>query len=1341
MTRRRSENPIDAPRASAFVTDKDGEAGDISVHRRRILRQAPGARACLIVCFGLFSIGAQTLLFREAMTAFEGHDIGVGCFFGAWFLWIAVGALIVCRFPDLVTRLTRITELLFMGYVPAFCLQYGLIVFFRDLAGIEPYAFLSLQHILGGCLLVTAPVSLLTGMLFPVLCRWVETEATLPVGRVYVLEAVGSLLGGLGVTVMYYYGAGTACIFLALAMLSFAVAAWSSWLPCSNKPSLLKRVLTLTGLLLCVAAWVLRADTSITRMVQTRKWQELLPTGTLQGAFLTPQAEYLCGTYQDQWIVMREGSACETLGDQTEAGRLAAMTLCQNVAAERILVFGDGLELCRSFLKSTHVSAVDWFHPDPHYIAAMTTQVPETLLPKDERLHCHSGDVRDWLSDHAETYDIVMLNLPETTNAVSMRFMTREFLAQVKQSLGYGGLVALGIPGGENVLGEELVYVGACTRETLATQFSQTLLVPGERSFFLCSNLPYLDDSPAVLQRRFQVLENAQAIYPPEALSTLYRPQKAKEVLQAYDQLDWAPAQLVNSYARPNHYLYQLLFVSKQSGLSLLGPAHTLMRSGPRLLLFPVILLMLVRIIYLAKTVSRRCQSVDSEPVPGRALDVTLLVGAAGAVGIGTVIILMYMFQMRYGSLYFYVGVISSLFMLGLSAGAFCLQRSLTRYKAQAPRTLAMLLMLVTLHGICLLGIGLSLGLHLSQWDFALFLLLGGLCCGGYVPLAARILNAASMDMDSTAGRLQAADHLGAALGGCLASLLLIPLFGAQWALYTLAIFILIHIVLLGTQYYQLAHPGPRIYAHPLFTPLGYVLFAVTLCGLAASYIVTQAELPSVSTENSLYVEAWMQRRRMTEKTVDQASAGEGLDYAEIHKGTQLKGYVFDSAAWSEPVYGYGGPMALVAFAEPNGLLIDFKVTHSQETPGYLQWLGEWMASLRGQGLFGAQTLDGVDGVSGATLSSQAILSLLANAGQHFAGAVLAQEAMPEPISPHWTKTLDWKLLSWASALILALAAIYHGRLWSRVLVLTYVTAISGFWLNRQYALDQVTRLLQGEGLLSVPLASLCLLLGVPLLVCLFGNIYCGYLCPFGALQELLGLIIPKRYKPTLALSALTQARFIKYGLLFVLVLGFFISRNTKVLGSDPLVSFFSLRFRSQDIVTSTGFVIALLVLVGGLFFTRLWCRYLCPTGAFLSLFNHLAGPKRLFPAKKLGRCEFGLSTHDQLDCIYCDRCRYQSPLIPARADTVTRSEPGLVSRLFLLALLCMAILICAPAWQPGSATGFAVAASDSDGPVGLQGKPRDVDVERIEEMIQQGRLSDQEALFYRRGPDDGNQP
>ncbi|GAF95996.1 unnamed protein product, partial [marine sediment metagenome] len=36
-----------------------------------------------------------------------------------------------------------------------------------------------------------------------------------------------------------------------------------------------------------------------------------------------------------QWVAMREGSVCETLPDESTAGRIAAIGLCQNPDARR----------------------------------------------------------------------------------------------------------------------------------------------------------------------------------------------------------------------------------------------------------------------------------------------------------------------------------------------------------------------------------------------------------------------------------------------------------------------------------------------------------------------------------------------------------------------------------------------------------------------------------------------------------------------------------------------------------------------------------------------------------------------------------------------------------------------------------------------------------------------------------------------------------------------------------------------------------------------------------------------------------------------------------------------
>ena len=63
------------------------------------------ARGSLIFSYGLFSIAAQTLLFREFITAFEGNDISVGIFFSTWFLWVGAGAMFVRKAEHFADKL------------------------------------------------------------------------------------------------------------------------------------------------------------------------------------------------------------------------------------------------------------------------------------------------------------------------------------------------------------------------------------------------------------------------------------------------------------------------------------------------------------------------------------------------------------------------------------------------------------------------------------------------------------------------------------------------------------------------------------------------------------------------------------------------------------------------------------------------------------------------------------------------------------------------------------------------------------------------------------------------------------------------------------------------------------------------------------------------------------------------------------------------------------------------------------------------------------------------------------------------------------------------------------
>ena len=134
-------------------------------------------------------------------------------------------------------------------------------------------------------------------------------------------------------------------------------------------------------------------------------------------------------------------------------------------------------------------------------------------------------------------------------------------------------------------------------------------------------------------------------------------------------------------------------------------------------------------------------------------------------------------------------------------------------------------------------------------------------------------------------------------------------------------------------------------------------------------------------------------------------------------------------------------------------------------------------------------------------------------------------------------------------------------------------------------------------------------------------------------------------------------------------------------------------------------------------------CSYLCPAGALLSLLNRVAALRRYMPAKKFGKCEFGLTTNDKMDCIYCDKCRYEQ----FSRKKVERKE---IATVFLTCVAAAAIFVSAVSVDRF----LMVIGTDLDAGItsASAGQPRDVDVQRVRRMIDEKRLSDKEAEYYK---------
>ncbi|MBQ6914326.1 MAG: 4Fe-4S binding protein, partial [Kiritimatiellae bacterium] len=188
-------------------------------------------------------------------------------------------------------------------------------------------------------------------------------------------------------------------------------------------------------------------------------------------------------------------------------------------------------------------------------------------------------------------------------------------------------------------------------------------------------------------------------------------------------------------------------------------------------------------------------------------------------------------------------------------------------------------------------------------------------------------------------------------------------------------------------------------------------------------------------------------------------------------------------------------------------------------------------------------------------------------------------------------------------------------------------------------------------------LAAPLLTLGVVLLVtALWGRVFCGWLCAFGALGEALGFVARRLRIPQLPRSVKVDRalRWVKYAVLAFLVVAVWPLALPIDASWSPWSAFGLLTSRNPSVMraalATVGGALLLGIVVTSLFVERFFCRCLCPLGALLAPVSRL----RLFRVtRKAGctgcaactrACPMNVPVHESGaansgECIGCLRC------------------------------------------------------------------------------------------------------
>lgn len=157
--------------------------------------------------------------------------------------------------------------------------------------------------------------------------------------------------------------------------------------------------------------------------------------------------------------------------------------------------------------------------------------------------------------------------------------------------------------------------------------------------------------------------------------------------------------------------------------------------------------------------------------------------------------------------------------------------------------------------------------------------------------------------------------------------------------------------------------------------------------------------------------------------------------------------------------------------------------------------------------------------------------------------------------------------------------------------------------------------------------SSFILMIIVFALALAFGPVFCGWICPLGTVQEFISRIgrriFGKRHNSFIPRAADRYLRYLRYLVLGWVIYATAVSGVLVFADYDPYYALFN--FWTGEVAVS-AFVILALVLLAALFVERPFCKYACPYGAVLGLFNIV----RVFGIKR--------NTDTCINCRACDR-------------------------------------------------------------------------------------------------------
>lgn len=747
-----------------------------------------------ILIVGFSGLIAQVILLREMLIVFYGNELTVGIIIANWLLLEAIGSFFVGKRIEFSRKKIELFVLLQLVFSLFFPVSIYLTRTLKEMLGLFPAESMGLFHIAIYSFLILLPVSISHGALFTFSCKIYsflsrEKEAE-SIGKVYVYETVGTLIGGIILTYLLIPNFSSVRISFSISLLNTFIC-----LPLLNirKLNIEKTLFTKSIHFLSVIFLILFFSINFSKIADKIHISSIKKQWNGQEVVFYKNSIYGNVTVikrENQYTFFSNGIPILNVPvpDIVFTQEFVHFPLLIHKNPQDILVISGGAGgVINEILKYQSVKRIDYAELDPLILKSIKkfkTPLTEREM-NSEKVKVNYVDGRFFLKKTQRKYDVILIGISNPNDLQTNRLFTEEFFTLSKEKLKKNGIVVVHLPGNLSYMGKELKNLNSCILNTIRKVFPHTFIIPGDgTNFFLASENSFSHVSPEYLYKNIKKRNINIKLFTIDYLKYRLHQRWRK----------WFLNNIKDSDKRINRDFHPVgVFHSLSYWNALFCPRLQKIFENFENINLQFFIIISLLFAFLFSLITLGMKNPEKLSVP-------LCILTTGFGGMLFDLLLIFGFQIIYGYVFSWIGLIITFFMTGTAIGAKIITSLLKRIR----KSLSFLIKTEFLIIIFCAFLSLSFYLFHKYYQkfipeilFLLLSILSGMVIGIQFPVANKVYMEKKPFIAESAGLLYGADLIGGWIGGIMGGILLIPILGIINTLFVIIMFKAVSLIIL----------------------------------------------------------------------------------------------------------------------------------------------------------------------------------------------------------------------------------------------------------------------------------------------------------------------------------------------------------------------------------------------------------------------------------------------------------------------------------------------------------------------------------------------------------------